>query len=166
MASADNVARGLGLSLEDRCLNVMPLFHIHGLVAGLLAPLVSGGSVVCAPGYDGSSFLDWLELHAPTWYTAVPTIHQAFLSEMDSRGIPKMPRHSLRMIRSCSSPLPLRVMAALEDRLGVPVIEAYGMTEAAHQVATNPLPPQRRKPGSVGLPLGVEVAILGPDGQF
>lgn len=166
IASARNVASGLALSSEDRCLNVMPLFHIHGLVAGLLASLVSGGSVVCAPGYDGSQFLDWLERYHPTWYTAVPTIHQSLLSEMDGRGITEITGHSLRLVRSSSSSLPLPVMTALEDRLGVPVIEAYGMTEATHQIATNPLPPNPRKPGSVGRALGVEVAVLDPDEQL
>ena len=166
IASAKNVASGLALFPGDRCINVMPLFHIHGLVAGLLASLVSGGSVVCAPGYDGSGFLDWLERYRPTWYTAVPTIHQALLSEMDCRGIAEIRSHSLRLVRSSSSSLPLPMMAALEDRLGVPVIEAYGMTEAAHQIATNPLPPNLRKPGSVGHALGVEVAALGVDGQL
>lgn len=166
MASAANVAAGLSLSSEDRCLSVMPLFHIHGLVAGLLAPLVSGGSVACAPGHDRSRFLDWLEDYHPTWYTAVPTIHQSVLSEMDGRGISEMTSHSLRLIRSSSSPLPPHVMASLEDRLGVPVIEAYGMTEASHQIASNPLPPHPRKPGSVGRALGVEVAVVGPDGRL
>lgn len=165
VASARNVAAVLALSPEDRCLNVMPLFHVHGLVAGLLSSLVSGGSVVCAPGYDGSGFLDWLEDCRPTWYTAVPTIHQSLLSEMDGRGISKITSHSLRLIRSSSSPLPTRMMASLEDRLGVPVIEAYGMTEASHQIASNPLPPCPRKPGSVGRASGVEVAVLGPDGR-
>ena len=166
MASARNVASGLELSSKDRCLNVMPLFHIHGLVAGLLSSLVSGGSVVCAPGwYEGSRFLDWLEMHHPTWYTAVPTIHQSLLSEMHSRGIAKLASHSLRLIRSSSSSLPPHVMTALEDHLGVPVIEAYGMTEASHQIASNPLPPHPRKPGSVGPALGVEVAVLDPAGH-
>jgi len=166
IASARNVASGLNLSSDDRCLNVMPLFHIHGLVAGLLSSLVSGGSAICAPRYDGSQFLDWLEVHHPTWYTAVPTIHQSLLSEMDSRGIAKLTSHSLRLIRSSSSSLPPHVMTALEDRLGVPVIEAYGMTEASHQIASNPLPPHPRKPGSVGRALGVKVGVLAPDGTL
>ena len=166
ITSARNVASGLNLSSDDRCLNVMPLFHIHGLVAGLLSSLVSGGSVVCAPRYDGSQFLDWLEVHHPTWYTAVPTIHQSLLSEMDSRGIIKLTSHSLRLIRSSSSSLPPHMMTALEDRLGVPVIEAYGMTEASHQIASNPLPPHPRKPGSVGRALGVKVAVFAPDGNL
>ena len=166
MGSAKNVASALELSSEDRCLNVMPLFHIHSLVAGLLSSLVSGGSVVCAPGYDGSQFLDWLEVYEPTWYTAVPTIHQSLLSEMDGRGIADLTSHSLRLIRSSSSALPLHVMMALEERIGVPVIEAYGMTEAAHQIASNPLPPDIRRPGSVGRALGVDVAILNPAKQL
>ncbi len=166
IASARNVASGLALSSGDRCLNVMPLFHIHGLVAGLLSSMVSGGSVVCAPGYDGSQFLDWLELYLPTWYTAVPTMHQSLLSEIDDCGIAQIPSHSLRLIRSSSSSLPPYVMTALEDRLGVPVIEAYGMTEASHQIASNPIPPHPRKPGSVGRALGIEVGVLDPDRQL
>ena len=166
VASAANIAAGLALSSEDRCLNVMPLSHVHGLVAGLLSSLVSGGSVVCAPGYDASRFLDWLELYRPTWYTAVPTIHQSLLFEIDGRGISEITSHSLRLIRSCSSSLSPHVMAALEERFSVPVVEAYGMTEASHQIACNPLPPSPRKPGSVGRPSGVEVAVLGPDGQL
>lgn len=161
-ASAANVAAVLRLGESDRCLNVMPLFHIHGLVAAVLASLRGGGSVVCTPGFHAPSFLSWLERHAPTWYTAVPTIHQAVAaragSEVARRG-------RLRFARSSSAALPRQVAGELESALGVPVIESYGMTEAAHQIASNPLPPGERRPGSVGRAAGPQIAILDEAGN-
>jgi len=164
-ASALNTATSLKLTEQDRCLNVMPLFHIHGLVGALLSSLVSGGCVVCAPGCNGAEFFDWLKSFSPTWYTAVPTIHQEVL-----KWAPDYPTHiashQLRFIRSSSSPLPIWVMQKLEDLFKIPVIEAYGMTEAAHQIASNLLPPYSRKPGSVGRAAGPEVAIMDEVGNF
>jgi acyl-CoA synthetase (AMP-forming)/AMP-acid ligase II/thioesterase domain-containing protein/acyl carrier protein len=158
--SAHNIRQGLGLSPDDRCLNVMPLFHVHGLVASLLASLAAGASVVCSPGFKVNEFFNWLKDFGPTWYTAVPTIHQAVLAA--ASGAPGVIRaHRLRFIRSCSAVLPAAVMSGLESLFRVPVIEAYGMTEASHEMASNPLPPGRRKPGSVGLPAGgLEMTIL------
>ena len=164
-ASARNIAASLALTPEDRCLNVMPLFHIHGLEAALLASLVSGGSVVCGPGFVAPKFFEWIEEFRPSWYTAVPTIHQSIVARA------KMPGRtgdagSLRFIRSCSSALPPSLMQEMETIFRVPVIEAYGMTEAAHQMMSNPLPPGPRKPGSVGLPAGPEVTIMDDDGRL
>jgi acyl-CoA synthetase (AMP-forming)/AMP-acid ligase II/acyl carrier protein len=161
--SAFNVAASLALGPGDRCLNVMPLFHIHGIVAALLASLAAGASVACTPGFSEESFLGWLKEIQPTWYTAVPTIHQAVLSRAGQAHDAAF-SHGLRLIRSSSAALAPQVMAALEKKFGVPVIEAYGMTEAAHQMACNPLPPLARKPRSVGRAAGPEIAILGPDG--
>jgi len=163
--SAHNIRDSLDLTAADRCLNVMPLFHIHGLVAALLSSLVAGGSVVCTPGFDAERFFGWLEDFRPTWYTAVPTMHQAILSHAES-GSQGAVTSSLRFIRSCSSALPPKVMARLEETFGVPVVEAYGMTEASHQMASNPLPPRRRKPGSVGIAAGPEVAIMDGAGEL
>jgi acyl-CoA synthetase (AMP-forming)/AMP-acid ligase II/acyl carrier protein len=163
--SAGNVARSLGLGPGDRCLNVMPLFHIHGLVAAVLASLWAGGSVVCTGGFDAEQCPGRLAELQPTWFTAVPTMHQALLATLAGRGVTGAHR-SLRFIRSCSSALPPSVMADLERVFGVPVVEAYGMTEAAHQIAVNPLPPGRRKPGSVGKPAGVDVAIMDEEGEL
>ena len=141
-----NVAGTLALTADDRCLNVMPLFHIHGLVAALLASLSSGRSVVCTPGFRRGSFLEWLDELEPTWYTAVPTIHQAVLARA-SGDAAASPRRSA-LIRSSSAALPPSGPAdELERAFGVPVIEAYGMTEAAHQMASNPLPPRRAQAG-------------------
>jgi acyl-CoA synthetase (AMP-forming)/AMP-acid ligase II/thioesterase domain-containing protein len=162
--SARNVAATLELGPEDRCLNVMPLFHIHGLVAALLASLDAGASVVCTPGFHQVRFFEWLAALDPTWYSAVPTMHAAVLARIRDRG-QRVPRNRVRFIRSSSAALPVPVLEGLEEVFRVPVVEAYGMTEAAHQMASNPLPPGVRKPGSVGLPAGPEIAILDRSGR-
>jgi oxalate---CoA ligase len=161
--SAENIARSLQLTPRDRCLNIMPLFHIHGIVAAILSTLSAGASVVCTSGLRGRLFSQWLQDFQPTWFTAVPTMHSAILAQALQRGIAE--RHSLRFIRSCSAPLPRPLSRDLEKCFDVPVIEAYGMTEASHQIASNPLPPGIRKPGSVGLSAGTEIAIFDELGQ-
>jgi len=157
--SASNIRAHLELTPEDRCLNVMPLFHIHGLMAAVLASLEAGGSVACSPGFDAFRFFEWIEKAKPTWFTAVPTMHQLILSR--SRGKEELIKHHpLRFMRSSSASLPPSVMAEMEDMFNAPLIEAYGMTEASHQMASNPLPPEARKPGSVGRGSNVEIAIM------
>ena len=165
VASARNIAGSLGLDASDRCLNVMPLFHIHGLVGALLSTILSGGSFVCTPGFQAPRFLDWCDEFAPTWYTAVPTMHQAVLARATENPARVANTH-FRFIRSCSAPLAPQLMAELEQTFRVPVLEAYGMTEASHQIATNPQPPAARKPGSVGLAFGTDVAIMDTDGNL
>ncbi len=165
LRSAGNVAAVLALTADDRCLNVMPLFHVHGIVAALLASITTGGSVVCTPGFVASKVWDWIDTLRPTWYTAVPTIHQAMLDASRPRAAHTPIPSTLRFVRSSSAALAPRVMSELEDVLGVPVVEAYGMTEAAHQIACNPLPPGTRKPGTVGRPTGCEVGVLDDDGR-
>jgi acyl-CoA synthetase (AMP-forming)/AMP-acid ligase II len=152
-ASARHISATLALSPQDRCLNVMPLFHIHGLIAALMASLSAGASVWCAPGFDALKFFGWLRDARPSWYTAVPTMHQAILSRAprNQDAIDEVP---LRFLRSSSASLPAQVMVALAETFRCPVIEAYGMTEAAHQMASNPLPPRAQKPGSVGIAAG------------
>jgi acyl-CoA synthetase (AMP-forming)/AMP-acid ligase II len=163
--SAGNVRDSVALTAADRGLNIMPLFHIHGLIAGLLAPLSAGGEVFCTPGFDALQFFRWMTQARPTWYTAVPTMHQTIVARAE-RHAEVIRSHPLRVIRSSSSSLPPQVIRELEERFGAPVIEAYGMTEAAHQMASNPLPPATRKPGTVGLAAGPEVAIMGEDGSL
>jgi acyl-CoA synthetase (AMP-forming)/AMP-acid ligase II/acyl carrier protein len=158
-SSARNIRTTLRLIPDDCCLNVMPLFHVHGLIGALLSSLTAGASIICTPGFYAPEFFKWLEEFYPTWYTAVPTMHQSILDRTEqNREIIK--RSRLRFIRSSSSALPPTVMLGLEREFGVPVIEAYGMTEASHQVASNPLPPARRKTSSVGMETGPEVAII------
>ena len=164
-ASARSVAGSLALSAEDRCLNVMPLFHIHGLIAAVLGSLHAGGSVFCTPGFNALKFFGWMAESTPTWYTAVPTMHQAILGRA-ARNRELIESARLRLIRSSSSSLPPQVMTALEDTFHAPVIEAYGMTEAAHQMASNPLPPKQRKPGTVGLAAGPEVGVMDAEGRI
>ncbi|MGB7947227.1 MAG: non-ribosomal peptide synthetase, partial [Candidatus Binatia bacterium] len=163
-ASAQNISATLSLTERDRCLNLMPLFHIHGLVGGTLASIAAGSSLVCPPGFYAPQFLDWLDEFKPTWYTAVPAMHQAILKRARART--DFDARSLRLIRSSSASLPTRVMIELEDLFQVPVIEAYGMTEASHQIASNPLPPQAHKAGSVGRPTGTELAIMDEAGDL
>ena len=164
-ASAFNIAESLELVADDRCLNVMPLFHIHGLIAAVLSTLSAGASISCTAGFNALSFFGWMRSERPTWYTAVPTMHQAILQRAarNSDTIADVP---LRFIRSSSASLPVPVLEALEETFSCPVVEAYGMTEAAHQMAANPLPPHARKPGSVGVAAGPEIGIMSPDGEL
>ena len=158
-ASARNIGDILHLVAADRCVNIMPLFHIHGLIAAVLSSLAAGGSVYCSPGFNALRVFGWFADAKPTWYTAVPTMHQAILSRAP-RNRDIIEAMELRFIRSSSSSLPPQVMAELEETFGCPVVESYGMTEAAHQMASNPLPPAARKPGSVGIAAGPEVTIM------
>lgn len=155
-ASADNIARSLDLTAADRCLSVMPLFHIHGLVAAVTASLSSGASIWCAPGFDALRFFGWMSEAQPTWYTAVPTMHQAILSRAARNG-DVIDSVKLRFLRSSSASLPAQVMMQLNETFGAPVVEAYGMTEAAHQMCCNRMDLQ--KPGSVGVQAGPLVRI-------
>jgi acyl-CoA synthetase (AMP-forming)/AMP-acid ligase II len=161
VASARHIGATLALGPADRCLNIMPLFHIHGLVAAVLASLAAGGSVFCTPGFNALRVFAWLEEARPTWYTAVPTMHQAILARAE-RNPEILARVALRFVRSSSASLPPQVMRALEAAFRCPVIESYGMTEAAHQMTSNPLPPRPRKPGSVGPEAGPRVRIADP----
>ena len=164
-ASAANVAATLALTAEDRGLHFMPLFHIHGLVAGLLAPLLRGGSVYCTPGLDISKFSERLADARPTWLTAVPTMHQA-IRDWAHREPETARGAQLRFIRSCSAALAPKIATDLEAAFNAPVLEAYAMTEAAHQMTCNPMPPAARKFGSVGPAAGPEVTILDTAGNI
>jgi len=169
--SAQNVARSYALTADDVSLCVMPLFHVHGLVASTLATLSTGGTVVVPAKFSPLSFWRVAREYDVTWYSAVPTLHQLLLARAgepldEARGRPRPPgTEKLRFIRSCSAALPPQVMHALEAAFGAPVLEAYGMTEAAHQMASNPLPPIERKPGSVGPGTDVRISIMDKDGR-
>jgi acyl-CoA synthetase (AMP-forming)/AMP-acid ligase II len=164
-ATARHIVATLALGPGDVCLNVMPLFHIHGLMAATLSSFAAGGQVCCTPGFNALKFYAWLDEVRPTWYTAVPTMHQAILARAD-RNAEILARTRLRLVRSSSASLPPQVMTELERVFRAPVIEAYGMTEAAHQMASNPLPPRARHAGSVGLAAGPEVAVMDEAGAL
>jgi acyl-CoA synthetase (AMP-forming)/AMP-acid ligase II len=164
-ASAGHIATSLALKRGDRCLNIMPLFHIHGLMAAVSASMRAGASVHCAPGFNALRIFQQFEEVKPTWYTAVPTMHQAILGRA-GRNKEVIDAMKLRFIRSSSSSLPPQVMTELEAVFGCPVIESYGMTEASHQMSSNPLPPAARKPGTVGIAAGPEIRLMDAAGRF
>ncbi len=164
VASAANIARTLRLAPSDAALNLMPLFHIHGLVGVLLASMRAGAEVIAAPGFQPLQFFRWLAAARPTWYSAVPTMHQAIVQRSARASMDLHDR--LRLARSSSAALPPSVLAEIEQRFECPVIESYGMTEASHQMTSNPLPPSARKPGSVGVPAGPEVAVMDGAGRL
>ncbi|KAF2210081.1 hypothetical protein CERZMDRAFT_45935 [Cercospora zeae-maydis SCOH1-5] len=158
-----NIKNTYDLSPADRTMLVMPLFHVHGLLAGFLAPLASGGSVIVPGAFSASTFWNHFVTHKANWYTAVPTIHQILLKTPSAWPNP-MP--NIRFIRSCSSPLSPKIFHDLEAAFKAPVLEAYAMTEASHQMTSNPLPSKgKRKPGSVGVGQGVEIVILDSEGK-
>ena len=157
MKSVDNIKNTYALTPEDTTLIVMPLFHVHGLIGACLSTLNSGGTVVVPPRFSASAFWKQQSDTASTWYSAVPTIHQILLARAEDDDAP---HESFRFIRSCSAALAPAVFDSLENRFGAPVLEAYGMTEASHQMSSSPLPPGDRFPGTVGKATGVEVAIM------
>jgi acyl-CoA synthetase (AMP-forming)/AMP-acid ligase II len=138
---------------------------VHGLVASTFGALFTGGTVVVPPRFNALSFWSTVRDHGVSWYSAVPTIHQVLLARTKAGTRPAGAEH-LRFIRSCSAALPPQMMADVEERFGVPMLEAYGMTEAAHQMASNPLPPSARKPGSVGYGTAVSITILNKAGDL
>ncbi|HVB82629.1 MAG TPA: acyl--CoA ligase [Candidatus Binataceae bacterium] len=162
LSSALHTAAQYSLTAADCSLLVMPLFHGHGLIGAALATLASGGTLIVPPRFSASAFWETFLEHRATWYTAVPTIHQILLMRAASDGAPS---GGPRFIRSCSAPFAPAVLSRMESRFGAPVVEAYGMTEASHQVASNPLPPRPRKPGTVGFGTGVEIAIIDGAGK-
>ncbi len=157
--SAKNIADTYQLTPDDVSLCAMPLFHVHGLIGSMLATFYSGGAVVVPPAFNALSFWSVAEKYRVTWYSAVPSIHLLLLARARGEGRPPGAGR-LRFIRSCSSALAPATMQDLESRFGAPALEAYGMTEASHQMASNPLPPAARVPGSVGRGTGVDIAIL------
>jgi acyl-CoA synthetase (AMP-forming)/AMP-acid ligase II len=164
MRSIGNIAAHYNLSPADRSLVVMPLFHVHGLIGATFSSLSAGGAVIVPPRFSAQQFWNLAQSYEATWYSAVPTIHQVLLLRAESDGAPA---HSgFRFIRSCSSALAASTLAQLEARFAAPVLEAYGMTEASHQVASNPLPPKVHKPGTVGVGGRVEVAIMDEAGNL
>ena len=163
LASLKNIGDTYALTPDDVAMVVMPLFHVHGLIGVALSTLYTGGSIVVPPRFSASRFWQEQSSTGATWYSAVPTIHQILLMRADDDNAPQ---ESFRFIRSCSAALAPSVFDDLESRFGAPVLEAYGMTEASHQMASNHLPPGSRKPGTVGTGTGVEIAIMDDHGSL
>ncbi len=156
-SSLDNIVGTYGLSESDRALMIMPLFHVHGLLGVLFSTFASGGTAIVPSRFSASAFWPVAQEHAATWYSGVPTMHQILLSRADGDDAP---RGTFRFIRSCSAALAPAVLEGLEARFDSPVLEAYGMTESSHQMASNPLPPADRFAGTVGRGTGVQIAIM------
>jgi acyl-CoA synthetase (AMP-forming)/AMP-acid ligase II len=165
IASAANIVEAYQLTARDTTLCLMPLFHIHGLVGCLLSTFASGGKLVCPNGFNALEFWKWVETYQPTWYSAAPTMHQMILARA-SRNEAIVKAHPFRFIRSSSAPLPPVVIEQMESTLKAPVLESYSMTEAAHLMTTNPLPPKTRKPGTVGFGVGVGAGIMDEQGKL
>ena len=162
-ASIKNISDTYRLTPDDIAMVVMPLFHVHGLIGVSLSTLSTGGSLVVPPRFSASRFWGEQKESGATWYSAVPTIHQILLARAAEDGAP---HSSFRLIRSCSSALAPAVFEQLEARFGAPVLEAYGMTEASHQMSSNLLPPGDRMPGTVGKGTGVDIGIMDDDGNL
>jgi acyl-CoA synthetase (AMP-forming)/AMP-acid ligase II len=160
--SAANIANAYALTSEDVSLCIMPLFHIHGLMASTMSALLSGGTVVVPNKFNALSFWRTVRDHKVTWYSGVPTMHQLLLARAHQKPAEAA---TLRFIRSCSAPLSAELIRKIENLFGVPFVEAYGMTEAAHQMTSNPLPPRHRKAGSVGIGTGLRIGILDQQGN-
>ena len=161
--SAKNISKTLKLTKKDKNIILMPSFHIHGIVASILAPLYVGSKIVILPKFNALSFYSSLKKHSPTWFTGVPTMLQAIL-DRSSRNSKIISSSKLNFIRSSSASLPTSTLKELEKVFKIPIIESYGMTEASHQMTSNQLPPKKRKYGSVGVPIGIKVKIV--DGKF
>ena len=160
--SSANIASSYALSEEDVSLCIMPLFHIHGLIGSTMATLLSGGALVVPTKFNALSFWRTVREHGVTWYSGVPTMHQLLLARTHHKPVEAA---SLRFIRSCSAPFSPELIHKIEEIFGVPFVEAYGMTEASHQMTSNPLPPRHRKAGSVGVGTGLRVRIMDKDGN-
>ena len=158
-SSAINISKSLELSEIDHCLNIMPLFHIHGLIAIIAASMKVGASVCASNGFNAIKFLEIAKSEKITWYSGVPTMHQAILLRAEKK-LELAKNLKLKFIRSSSASLPPAVFEKLNNVFKCPVIEAYGMTEATHQMTSNPLPPKIQKPGFVGIPAGPDVCIM------
>tara|TARA_B100000900_G_scaffold184954_1_gene156830 strand:+ start:3095 stop:4600 length:1506 start_codon:yes stop_codon:yes gene_type:complete len=163
-SSAENISSSLNLDENDHCLNIMPLFHIHGLIAVLASSMKVGASVCASSGFNALKFLDLAKSEKITWYSGVPTMHQAILMRAD-KNLEIAKNLKLRFLRSSSASLPPAVFEKLNKTFECPVIEAYGMTEATHQMTSNPLPPKKQKPGFVGIPAGPDVCIMDEKGK-
>jgi len=157
LANAGYVNQAHEITSSDIALCLLPLYHINGLVVTLLAPLLAGIPVVMPERFSIDKFWSLIARYKPTWFSAVPTIFSKILSEPQPE---KDLYASLRFARSASASLPEAVLQQFEARFALPLIEAYGISEAACQVCSNPLPPGIHKPGSVGVPYGNEVKVV------
>ena len=160
--AARRVARHHGFNPAGRGYNPLPLFHVNAQVMGLLAALVSGASLVLDGRFERDAYWDRVARWSPTWLNTVPAVLAALATQPPP---PEAVAARIRFARSASAPLPAATRRAFTANTGVAVLETYGMTEAAGQITANPLDPAARRDGSVGVPVGVGLAVLGPTGR-
>jgi acyl-CoA synthetase (AMP-forming)/AMP-acid ligase II len=158
------VAAAQALSAKDRVLSALPLYHINGQCIAAVSPVVSGGSIVMPHRFSASQWWPLVERYRPTWLNLVPTIVAYLLNGPDLTPAQAAACRAIRFVRSASAPLPVEQQRAFEERFGVSIIEAMGLTECASVAFANPLDARRRKYGSTGLPLGLEARVVAGDG--
>ncbi len=156
--TADHIRTSHRLSPADRGLTALPFFHVNGPVVGLCASIMAGSTIVIARKFSRSHFWSWIEGYQVTWASIVPSIVTILLLTDKPAFLPG----ALHFIRTGAAALPAANLHAFEEKFGIPLIETYGLSEAASEVTANPVPPGRHKPGSAGLPVGVSLRICRP----
>jgi long-chain acyl-CoA synthetase len=157
------VTEAQALTPSDRVLSSLPLYHVNGQSIATVSPLVSGGSIVMPHRFSTSQWWTLVERYRPTWLNVVPTIIAYLLAGAQFTPGQAEACHAIRFARSASAPLPPTQHRAFEERFGISVMEAMGLTETASIAFANPLDPRERRYGSAGLPLGVEARVVAPD---
>ena len=147
------------LTERDRVLSSLPLYHINGQIVATVGPLVQGGSVVCPHRLSVSQFWELLAETRCTWFNLVPTIISYLVSAttLDGKGLDLQ---RVRFGRSASAPLAPELHRAFEQKFGFSIIETFGMTETCAPCFANPLDNEKRKPGSVGRPVGNAAKVV------
>jgi acyl-CoA synthetase (AMP-forming)/AMP-acid ligase II len=159
--TADHIRSSHNLTPADRGLTVLPFFHVNAPVVSLCASIMAGSTVVIASHFSRTNFWNWIEKYKITWASIVPTIVAILLKTEKPAFLPG----ALRFVRTASAPLPAAHLNAFEAKFGIPVIETYGLSEAASQVTANPVPPGKHIAGSVGLPIGLALRVCQPRGE-
>lgn len=163
LSEAEHIIEAHKLTDKDTVLCSLPLFHINGLVVTLITPLTTGMRLIMPPKFSASNFWKNIDKYKVTWISAVPTIYSILLSKEFDKTLDYS---SLRFARSASAPLPIAVLKEFESRYNIPIIETFGISEGGSQIASNPLPPQKTKVGSVGLGFGNEIKIINDNSEF
>ncbi|MEH6580277.1 MAG: AMP-binding protein [Amphritea sp.] len=167
LAGGMNTARAHELTAQDRTLCVLPLCHINAQCVTLMAPLVSGSSLVLPHSFSVSSFWDWVIKHDVTWFSVVPTIISYLMhheGELSGDAL-KAALDKVRFGRSASAALPPALHAGFEDKFGIPIVETMGLTETSAQILSNPMPPKQNKYGSPGIAFGTEIKVVDEQGN-
>ncbi len=168
IAGGGNTVLAHQLTGDDRAMCVLPLYHINAEMVSVMAPLVSGGSVVMPQRFSTSNFWEIIARYACTWFSVVPTMIAYLLEHAEREGFDRVALGGLlqlRFGRSASAPLAPEIHRAFEQRFSVPIIETMGLTETAAQILSNPMPPAAAKYGSPGVAVGNEAKVIDEHGN-